>query len=458
MNGFLEAVQAIPWQTVGFPLAVLFGSMVAGLVISLVLARRSDESVVSAGRRVDLELSRVQVLEQLRALEQERGKIDDAEYAREHQNLLARGAAAMRALDEESHSPEPATREVIVDRQDPDKLETPPGELLQALGHDRERLGNDRYLAILALLEGARPVEGAAASTAPSGRLSPRWEGALWTLGICSIIAGLYFFIASDSQGEMITERPQMEEAEPPQVLAWRKALDDDPNDLDALLDLATYEMNRRRGKEAFELLERAIEVNPKDARVRAAQARMLFSAGKTREAVTMLDDTLADHPESAVVLFYRGAFSAEPDDAVRYLERALEYASVELAPAIRQTLSAVKDEQKRRATALPVISGTLDVPEGTEIPEGAVLFISVKNPGGSGPPLFTSRLPAASFPVSFALTTANSMTGQKTVPSTGMFRARIDLDGNATTREDAPSFEQDGLTLPTEDLNITLQ
>ncbi len=82
-----------------------------------------------------------------------------------------------------------------------------------------------------------------------------------------------------------------------------------------------------------------------------------------------------------------------------------------------------------------PPISGTIRVADGAAVPAGATLFVIART-GESGPPTAVLRLPAPSFPFDFRLGPEDRMIAA--MPWEGPFTvtARIDLDGNATTRD----------------------
>ena len=82
-----------------------------------------------------------------------------------------------------------------------------------------------------------------------------------------------------------------------------------------------------------------------------------------------------------------------------------------------------------------PPIQGTIRLAGGAEIPRGATLFVIART-GVAGPPTAVLRLPAPSFPFEFRLGPENRMIAA--MPWEGPFQltARIDIDGNATTRD----------------------
>jgi hypothetical protein len=82
-----------------------------------------------------------------------------------------------------------------------------------------------------------------------------------------------------------------------------------------------------------------------------------------------------------------------------------------------------------------PPISGTIALAAGTSVPEGATLFVIART-GDAGPPTAVLRIPAPRIPFEFRLGPENRMIAA--LPWQGPFQvsARIDLDGNATTRD----------------------
>jgi hypothetical protein len=82
-----------------------------------------------------------------------------------------------------------------------------------------------------------------------------------------------------------------------------------------------------------------------------------------------------------------------------------------------------------------PPLSGTVRLAEGAPLPSAATLFVIART-GAAGPPTAVLRVPAPRFPFEFRLGPENRMIAA--LPWEGPFQltARIDLDGNATTRD----------------------
>jgi len=88
------------------------------------------------------------------------------------------------------------------------------------------------------------------------------------------------------------------------------------------------------------------------------------------------------------------------------------------------------------------------------------VLFVSVKDPSRPGPPLAAKQLPAGPFPMEFTLTAADMipMAKGRPVPAEVLLSARLDADGNATTRE--PGMPSKTMTVDSDahGLSLTLE
>ena len=117
--------------------------------------------------------------------------------------------------------------------------------------------------------------------------------------------------------------------------------------------------------------------------------------------------------------------------------ERAMASAPAEMPPSPEELMSRAPAVAGMTApeNAGPPIQGTVRLEDGAEIPSGATLFVLART-GAAGPPTAVLRLPAPGFPFEFRLGPENRMIAA--MPWEGPFQlsARIDLDGNATTRD----------------------
>ena len=94
-------------------------------------------------------------------------------------------------------------------------------------------------------------------------------------------------------------------------------------------------------------------------------------------------------------------------------------------------------------APAGPAVRITLQ----SSAPARGMIFVIARAAGvSSGPPIAVKRIDATAFPATLELTSADSMMGQP-LPATMRIEARLDSDGNATTKTPGdPSAVQDGV------------
>jgi hypothetical protein len=88
-----------------------------------------------------------------------------------------------------------------------------------------------------------------------------------------------------------------------------------------------------------------------------------------------------------------------------------------------------------------------LELAPGKTVPPGATLFVNLRIVAGAGPPSAVKRIDAPTFPLEITLGTSDAMPGLqgRPLPPAGVVNARLDGDGNATTREpDYPTAQAD--------------
>jgi len=113
-------------------------------------------------------------------------------------------------------------------------------------------------------------------------------------------------------------------------------------------------------------------------------------------------------------------------------------------------------------ASSQRYISGTieLDPSVARSVTLPAIVFVIARGEGLRlhGHPLLAKRLEVRSFPVDFTLGSDDSMMGQ-VPPSRVSVEARVDRDGDATTREPgAPAAVLDSVTLGTDSVKLVLE
>jgi hypothetical protein len=117
--------------------------------------------------------------------------------------------------------------------------------------------------------------------------------------------------------------------------------------------------------------------------------------------------------------------------------ERAMAQAPAEMPPSPEELMDGAPAVAGMTApeNAGPPIMGTVQLGDGAEAPAGAVLFV-IARAGQAGPPTAVLRIPAPSFPFEFRLGPENRMIAALPWEGPFVLTARLDLDGNATTRD----------------------
>ncbi len=439
------------WLT---PLAVLVLGVVFGYVF---LARQveSDASIDEEAREIDLSATRDEVVEALRQLEVEKSKMDPGQYEVERQQLLARGAQALRELEDD------------VDGEGDAPAEAPAESTA-----------------------GAPPA--ADKASPPAGvmafwdALAPEWRGALTALTAVAVVGLLYIGLQSDTrerrEGDPITgsdivtqdnTAPEGLEGAPPQIRAQVEAfetqLQENPQDLSTLNTLTQLYLSANVPGPAMEYNNQVLEIDPKNKDGRAYRGVLRMMIGMGDKAIDSFDEVLADDPNHLLSLFYKGLVLMEFrrfDEAVTALEAAI--AQDPNNPNLTRVLADAKALADGKSPGAPpppsgdlIVRGTIDIDpaaRGTLL-GNEVVFVSVKGPDNAGPPVAAIKVPAR-FPGPFQITTADMRAmggGATAVPDQLTLTVRIDLDGNAMTKEDAPLSVVRGVRRGAEGLQVTL-
>jgi cytochrome c-type biogenesis protein CcmH len=164
------------------------------------------------------------------------------------------------------------------------------------------------------------------------------------------------------------------------------------------------------------------------------------FEAGRTSDALAALKEARTRHPEEAA--------------ALQQLEQEILRSPTQpSAPAAGAPAPAAA------AASGPVIRAEVSLAPGTagSVRLPALMFVTVRSAGvAAGPPAAAKRMQVSSFPVRLELSAADSMMGTP-LPDVARVEVRIDMDGDAMTREpNAPTAVADQVKAGS-DLNLQL-
>jgi tetratricopeptide (TPR) repeat protein len=359
------------------------------------------------------------------------------------------------------------------------------------------------------------PEPAAAAVVAPTGFLAtrPDLRGFVWGAGTVAAFALLFFYVSRATTpreeggsltGNLPSSAPPSRDTQPSDQSAGdaedeaevRAALARNPDDFDARLDLAMLHLRRRELMAVWDDTQYVLAKQPGHPRALSYQALVRMAMGQSDVAVKMLKQALAKDPDLfegylhlALVQTRAGrdkeAEAAIAEAARRYPERAEMLARVlpEIRASAQQGGATAAEADAHAAVPPPSVADGQDAAREPTAPSGgagpgglagvielpaalasrvgpnAIVFVTVREAGSTGgPPVAAKRLPAASFPLAFAIGPGDSMMGQP-LPGRARVEARVDSDGDPITRvESDPSARLDDVPAGSSGLRLVLR
>jgi tetratricopeptide (TPR) repeat protein len=394
-------------------------------------------------------------------------------------------------------------------------------ELLDAAGkRTKEQLAQERFaleveaarvLRALDRAEAAAPATPAPQeAAAPEGEprppglfaRNPALRGFAWGMGSMVALALLVYFAQQGAspreEGGTVTGNTPRDaapgEARSPDAeeAALRSAIAKNPDDLDARVALARVHLRRQDMMGVWDETKYVLARSPDHPEALSYQSLVRLAMGQPQVAEEMLKRVLAAHP---------GHFEAHVHLALVYARMGrLRDAEALLADASRRfpaqagTLAQVLTELRAepplpdqpaegdphagvgppgvdapspapQAAAPPAqgaqsVAGSIDLDPSLrgQVGSGGVLFVMLREAGfGAGPPAAVKRIPVSSFPVSFEIGAADSMSGEA-IPREVLIEARLDADGDPVTRPPTdPKARLDDVKVGRRDLRLVL-
>ncbi|CDT57130.1 putative Cytochrome c heme lyase subunit CcmH [Vibrio coralliirubri] len=231
-------------------------------------------------------------------------------------------------------------------------------------------------------------------------------------------------------------------------TLALRTRLHYQPKDSTGWLLLGRIALANRDAETAKDSMERAYKLEPKneDVQLGFAQALMLSPDEADQNQARLILSRLIQNDYVDLRVFSLLAFDAfERQDypgAVKYW--SIMQQMIGPQDSRYEMLSrSIESAQKKMGDNMGVDQGktvavTLDLSEDVNADPNSVLIVSVHRADGSPMPIAAARYPLGTFPRTVVLDDGNSMLEGQELSSleTLMVRARLDTDGNVSTRE----------------------
>ncbi|SBT13791.1 c-type cytochrome biogenesis protein CcmI [Vibrio celticus] len=231
-------------------------------------------------------------------------------------------------------------------------------------------------------------------------------------------------------------------------TLALRTRLHYQPKDSTGWLLLGRIALANRDAETAKDSMERAYKLEPKneDVQLGFAQALMLSPDETDQNQARLILSRLIQNDYVDLRVFSLLAFDAfERQDypgAVKYW--SIMQQMIGPQDSRYEMLSrSIESAQKKMGDTMGVDQGktvavTLDLSADVNADPNSVLIVSVHRADGSPMPIAAARYPLGTFPRTVVLDDGNSMLEGQELSSleTLMVRARLDTDGNVSTRE----------------------
>ena len=349
-----------------------------------------------------------------------------------------------------------------------------------------------RAARTLLSLEAFKPAASRVSPAAPAPSRGSPLAGFFWGIGTATAIGGLLFFVSQASKerapGGSVTGNAPVEqgggggegggarEGDAAEISGLEARVRQNPDDLDARLDLARLHLVREDMMAVFKETQAVLQRDATNPRALTYQSMVRLAMGQGDRAEEMLAQALQKDPdllEAYLHLMFVYTRRGKPQQADATLKRAAARFP-DRAPALRQLLAQMQasaseapaagaaDEDPHAAPADPArsVAGIIDLdPQArAALRPGTVLFITLRESGfGAGPPLAARRLVPSSFPITFEIGQADSMRGDR-LPDGVLVEARLDTDGDPITRPRSdPYGRQDDVKIGTRDLRLVL-
>ena len=344
---------------------------------------------------------------------------------------------------------------------------------------ERARLEREAAQVLMEMETGSnRGVPPPSPPSVPAGpvtpvRAAPAWLGFLYGVLTMGALGGLFYLASAGSterseggsptggntMGSRAAEAPQTSAADEAAIKALEDAVRATPKDIGPRIELTRAYLRQRDLMKVFDQTKAMLEIEPGNPHALTYQALVRVAMGQADQAETMLLEAIKKDPgiedayiHLAIARIQLGNRKAA-EEAIQQGQKRFPEDREQLAQVFAQiansadkpgaeapvehpenAAAAVGESSSAKAPGTLVV--VVDVPKGVTIPEGAILFVIVREAGlESGPPAAVKRVPAANFPITVTITEKDSMAGEG-IPGLVRIDARIDRDGDPLSKD----------------------
>lgn len=320
------------------------------------------------------------------------------------------------------------------------------------------------------------PLESAPVGEPAPVRQASAWAGFLYGVLTMGVLGALFYFASRGSteraeggsptggntMGSASAQSPQMTAAEAAEIQTLEEAVRKAPRDIGQRIELTRAYLRQHDLMKVFDQTKAVLEIEPGNPHALTYQALVRVAMGQSDQAEAMLIEAIKKDPKIEDAYIHLAIARIQlgnrtgAEEAIQQGQREFPADREQLAQVFQQIASAADgqgdpattsvdhpegvapaaaaDAPSARASASLVV--VIDLPKGVVIPDGAMLFVIVREAGfETGPPVAVKRVPAANFPVTVTLSEADSMGGES-LPGLIRLDARIDRDGNPLTKD----------------------
>lgn len=321
----------------------------------------------------------------------------------------------------------------------------------------------------------AEPVTAQGRTTVPSTPPAPSsaFAGFAWGVVTMAAIGGLLYFASRGSAprdaggsptggglpGASSMGQKAVDGSTPAQDDSVLRELESgvraNPKDIVLRMRLARAYLERRELVPVYEQTQAVLEISPEHAEALTYQALVRVAMGQAKEAEEMLTRAIAKDPDIPDAYIHMALARIQLGNA-KGAAQAIEAAKKRFpsdASEFDRIFAQISVPSDKNAAQTPPIAGpaadapgesgggdsivaVVDLAQGVNVPEGAMLFVYVREASiETGPPIAVKRLPARNFPMTVTITNADSMAGES-LPGLVRVEARVDRDGDPITKD----------------------